>query len=174
MAATRILVMFLLCGGLAVCWMATGVLYSSLISIFIFLIYRRCIGDWCNVSGAGQELSQFRTLLQETHRLRLELQQMLALEREEEENRHEQILKEINSMKSMLKEEEKRCSEFQREINAMKSQMRVQGGEHAQFQNAIDAATNMMNIEKKRYAKFSDEINSMATNQGQSAPMATN
>jgi hypothetical protein len=141
--------------------MVTDILYSSLMYIFIYLIYQIYVRDWCNGGGIWQELTQFRKLLHETHRLRLELKDMLALEKEEEETRHAQILKEMNSMKKIMKEEEKRCSEFQNEINFMKNLMKYQGGEHAQFQNAIDAATNMMNKEKKRYAKFSDEIYSM-------------
>lgn len=141
--------------------MVTDILYSSLMYIFIYLIYQSYVRDWCKGSGIWRELSQFRKLLQETQRLRLELKNMLASEKEEEETRHAQILKEMNSMKKVMKEEEKRCSEFQNEIHFMKNLMKYQGGEHAQFQNAIDAATHMICKEKKRYAKFSAEIESL-------------
>lgn len=142
-------------------WIVIGGLYFSLISIPISLVYHMYIGDIEYESGTEQDSSEIRMLLQEGERLRMELKTMVALEKQAENHRQAQFLKEMDSMRNMTKDEEKHCSEFQNEMDSMKLLMKVRTGRHTHFQNAMEAAKNMINIERKRCTKFWGDMNSM-------------
>jgi hypothetical protein len=79
----------------------------SLISIPISLVYHRYLGDRHNETGTEQDSSEIRMVLQDGERLRLELMTMVALHKEQEDLRHAQCLKEMDSIK-MNTEEERR------------------------------------------------------------------
>jgi hypothetical protein len=145
-------------------WMVIGGLCFSLISIPISLLYHRYIGDRHNLTGTEQESKEIRMILKEGEKLILELKTMLALEKQAENHRETQFLKEMDSMKVMTKEEEKRYGEIQNELDSMKGLMKVQGVQLTQFENSMDTAKNMMNVERRRCTKFWDDMSSMKKN----------
>jgi hypothetical protein len=144
-----------------IAWMIICGLFFSLISIPISLVYHRYLGDRYNETGTEQESSEIRMLLQEGEKLRLELMTMVALHKEQEDLRHAQCLKEMDSIKKMNTEEERRYIELQNEVDSTKAMMKVQGVQVAQFQNSMEAAKNMIIMDKKRCSKFWDDMNSM-------------
>lgn len=133
----------------------------SLISIPISMVYHRYLGERHNETGTEHDSSEIRMILQEGERLRLELMTMVALHKDQEDFRHAEYLKEMDSIKRMNKEEEKRYFELQNEVDSTKAMMKVQGVQVAQFQNAMEAAKNMISMDKKRCTKFWDDMNSM-------------
>jgi hypothetical protein len=155
-------------------WMVIGGLCSSLIGIITWFIYRRYLRrDWRMESDPKHELSQITMMMHEGDRLRRELEILQASRKEEEDRRHAQFLKHMNSMRVMMEEEQRRSADFQNDIDSIKSLMQVRSGEHTHCQNTLDAGSNVIKMETGRWNKLWDEINRMKTTLDTSLSTAT-
>jgi hypothetical protein len=134
------------------------ILTSLLMEYLIRHIYRRC---WRRKSGSEQMFSYLRMLLHKSTGLMSECKIELNLVKVEEDHRFAQFLKEVQSMKRIMKVRDKHFAEFQNEMNSVKMLIKFQGQKRAEFQNAMDSTKNMMKRENKCNVKFRDEIESM-------------
>jgi hypothetical protein len=130
-----------------------GGLCCRLMLLTISWIYHRCVRGWHGESDRQKKMSQ-SAMLHDIDNVRTEMRNMLALEKEEKDHYHAEFLKEMDSMRKVMKEEKNISAKFQNEINSKKILMKNQG----YSKNAIDAA-------KRRHGYCAIEVGQIAFNE---------
>jgi hypothetical protein len=164
-------------------WMGLAFVVLTLISIFIYMM-EYCFLQWFPYSKdeEKQVLAHTMMLLERSQNLVLELRSVLPfmqgfverrrqipshvhlLEiRKVEEECHDRIQNEVNSLKNMMKVNDERHAQFQKETASMKMMMTTERKRHVQLLREVESTRTITKVQFKPPAEFKKMVDSTKT-----------
>jgi hypothetical protein len=137
------------------------------INVLTVLLYLKRVRGENRESETKQQLSEIRMWLEEGDELRQETETRLGAMKEDEDHRHAQFQREMDSMRRVrkvegevyaeldplamyVKAEGKRSVELQNEADPLAMSMKPEGKDSSKFQNEMDPLAMSLNAEVKR------------------------